>query len=200
MSSTWAPILEDAQPRSHIALVYRDDAFLAHAVAVWSAPALRSGGGAILVGTPSHGLTVRNQLRKHGLDVDDLERRGKLVLLDADWLMARFVLDGTPDATRFRALAAEIVHGMRAAVGPAEIRAWGEMVSLLHLRGNAPAARRLEDLWMEVISQHGIALMCSYDLAGGGDHAGFMRDVAHQHGRTLLQPEGDDATAAAATR
>lgn len=185
-----ASLFEDAGA-DHVALVYRDPGYLARAVAQWSSPALRGGGGAILVGTAPHAMDIRGALRRQGVDVEGLERNGRLVFVDAEWLMAHFILDGTPDAGRFRSLSAEIVRGVRAKAGArAPVRAWGEMVSLLRLRGKPAAAHRLEELWTEVIAEHDIALLCSYDSAHGesGAEEGLAR-IRALHPHVLVEPE-----------
>lgn len=193
MDRAWQPLFEDADELDHVALVYRDPGFLARAVAHWSAPPLRKAGGAILVGTPAHMQAIRGDLRKLGVDVDGAERSGRLVFIDADWLMGHFILDGTPDATRFRALATEIIGGVRRAIGAGPgIRAWGEMVSLLRLRGDPAGARRLEALWKDAIAESRIALLCSYDMQGLPKGASAMvdEDVRHMHDTLVVQPEG----------
>lgn len=191
--STWAPLFED-NGEPHVALVYRDPTFLAQAVARWSAPALRAGGGAILVGTAAHGVLIRQEMPALGIDVEGAERSGRLVFVEADWLMGHFMLDGSPNAERFRGLAREIIHGARARCHGRfpPIRAWGEMVSLLRLRGNAAAAQRLETLWTEVIAAEDIALLCSYDAehgASGEEEA--LKSFARTHGHVIVQPETD---------
>lgn len=198
MDRAWTPILEDPG-HDHIALIYRDPVFLSRAVAHWSAPALRNGGGAIHVGTAAHSMGVREDLRRMGADVEGIERAGRLVFVDADWLMGHFILDGTPDAAKFRDLAREIVDGVRRSIAPgAPMRAWGEMVSLLRLRGDPESARRLEKMWQEVIAEEAIALLCTYDLRGrpGLDAGEFHSDIAHAHGRLILQPEGAEKATA----
>lgn len=191
--TSWAPLLAEVPNDGHVALVYRDHDFLARAVAVWTAPALRAGGGAVLVGTANHAVSIRAQLALAGIDVAGAERVGRLVFVDADWLMGHFILDGTPDGARFRPLADEIITSVRRATGSAEapMRAWGEMVSLLRLRGNPAGARRLEELWTDVIEAHSIPLLCSYDIEGrlSEDDVAFHRSVAHAHDRLILQAE-----------
>lgn len=197
--STWAPLFEDAG-EAHVALIYRDQGFLARAVALWCAPALRAGGGAILVGTTAHAMSIRQELGAEGIDVAGAERVARLVFVDADWLMGHFILDGTPDAQKFRALASDMIRGVRAKGQPlAPVRAWGEMVSLLRLRGKPLAAQQLEELWAQVIADHDIALLCSYDAAHGESaETRAMSEIAHSHGKVILQPELE--LEAAATR
>lgn len=192
----WQSFVQDAPAGAHVAIVYRDAAFLARGVAGWSAASLRAGGGAILVGTVLHLELIREELRKAGEDVDGAERAGRLLMLDADWLMAHFILDGSPDGAKFSALARDIVGRTKAACGGRRVRAWGEMVSLLRQRGNAPAAARLEQLWNVVIEEHAISLLCSYEVEeqeGDAPGGGLLGDVLAMHSHVLPQPGLDGA-------
>lgn len=187
----WQAFVQDPPADAHVAIVYKDDAFLARGVASWVAPSLKTGGGAILVGTVSHLELVREELRRAGVDLDAADRSGRFLALDADWLMAHFVLDGSPDGAKFAALARDIVGRTQAACGGRPVRAWGEMVCLLRHRGNAAAAARLEELWNEVIEAYGITLLCSYAMeepeaeSPGG---GLMGSVLAAHSHVLPQP------------
>lgn len=192
----WQAFVQDPPVDAHVAIVYRDAAFLARGVAGWSAACLRGGGGAILVGTVGHLELIRAELRRAGEDVDGAERAGRLLTLDADWLMAHFILDGSPDGAKFSALARDIVSRTKAACGGGRVRAWGEMVALLRQRGNGDAATRLEHLWNAVIEEHAISLLCSYEMeepdaaAPGG---GLLGDVLATHSHVLPQPGNDGA-------
>lgn len=175
-------------------MVYADVGFLARGVATWIAPSLHAGGGAILVGTVSNLELVRSQLRRDGVDVDAAERAGRLLAVEADWLMARFMLDGTPEGGRFASLAKDMVGRVRAACEGRGVRAWGEMVDLLRERGNAAASLRLEALWSAVIEENGIALLCSYERVGPESDA-LLADALAMHDRVLPEPGTQGALA-----
>lgn len=192
---TWREVVRSPDVEPHVVQLYRDDGFLARGVAAWVAEPLRRGGGALLVCTPANARLVLARLPDEGVDPVAAEASGRLVIISADGLLARFMLAGNPDAGAFRRLAHEAIEGLRAAcAGPdAEVRAWGEMVNLLWQRGNLPAAQRLEALWNEVIAEEDIRLLCSYavDNLDARTHAGLLHDVCAGHARLL--PEEDDA-------
>lgn len=178
---------------SHLGLIVQDDAFLTASVTEWTIGALQEGGGAILVGTASHLEQIRTQCRARGSDIDGAERQGRAVLIDADWLLAKFMLDGSPNAQKFVPLLEEILTQMVRVVGsPSKVRAWGEMVSLLRARDNGQAALRLEALWEDSLQQHGFSLLCSYHTGHAElrPSAEMLRDVAHTHPSWLPQPTG----------
>lgn len=178
-------------PGGHVALLVRDDRFLVATVAGWALGSLKEGGGALLIGTPVHLEQIREAMSRSGCDLGAAERAGSVVVIDADWLMAKFMIDGSPDGRAFRGLLDEILGRMTGCVGsPTRIRAWGEMVALLRLRHNAKAATRLEALWEAALQAHGFALLCSYQT----DHPAetpsieLVRDVAHTHTSWYPQP------------
>lgn len=179
----WQTLIEQPPPRAHVGVVYREVAFLARVVAAWSAPSLRAGGGAILLGTPTHTEAIRGALKRSEVDVVAAEREGRLLVVDADWLMAHFVLDGSPMGAAFERLVGDIVGRVRQAARGAPVRAWGEMVCLLRSRGNAEAARRVEALWEAVIESQGISLLCSYEAGADASEpsGGLLEDVLASH-------------------
>ncbi|HUR68620.1 MAG TPA: MEDS domain-containing protein [Candidatus Thermoplasmatota archaeon] len=186
---TWSALASKTAPGQHLALLYRDEAFLARGVAAWAAGSLVPGGAAILVGTPIHAELIRNELRRSGFDVPRLEREGRLLVVDADWLMAQFILDGKPTAASFDELVRGMITRVRDVAGLVPIRAWGEMVSLLRVRNDPAAAQKLESMWNAAIDEHGIALLCSYSSADDGPHGWqkLVDDVTSVH--THIVPE-----------
>lgn len=175
----------------HVGLIVRENDFLASAVSEWAGQSLRAGGGAILVGSAVHLEQIRDAMRRAAIDVGGAEREGRAVLIEADWLLGKFMIDGSPQATLFRALLDEILTRMVAIVGsPERVRAWGEMVSLLRLRQNNDAAMKLESLWESALHEKGFSLLCSYHT---GDRLlsppeDLIRDVANTHASWLVEP------------
>ena len=190
----WQQLVESPPPHSHVVQIYRDEEFLRRAVAAWFAPVLRQGGGALLACTPEHGEMVRYALWEEGIDAAAMEERRWLVILDADGLMARFMAGDEPDGAAFKRLLAERVRSLREACGgeTRPVRVWGEMVDLLWKRGNLAGAQQLERLWNDVIQEHGIRLLCAYqvDNLDPATHPHVLRDVCASH--THLIPEEDD--------
>lgn len=181
---------------SHVGLIVQDDAFLAASVAEWAAGSLRAGGGALLVGTTPHLEQIRTECSRRGVDLGARERAGLVVLIDAEWLLAKFMLDGAPDGPRFRQLLDEILAGIVGAVGSStKVRAWGEMVSVLRLRNDAYGARKLEALWGEALHRHGFSLMCSYHTGhpDARPSSDLLKDVASSHASWMSQPMELDA-------
>jgi DcmR-like sensory protein len=192
----WQQLLEEPGTDRHVVQFYEEPSFLQEAVGIWVDRSLARGGGAILVATSHHADLVRSYLTQAGRDPPALEAAGRLVVVDADGLMARFLRAGEPDGERFHALIGELIVRVRAAAPypqATRIRAWGEMVNLLWQRGQLPAAQRLEHLWNEAIDQHAIHLLCSYQVANlkPETHNGLWKDLSAGHSQLI--PQRDEA-------
>lgn len=187
-SLSWRDLLREPATERHVVQLYDDLDFLAEAVATWSLPPLRADGAAILVGTAPTLALIRARLARFGLDSDSLVASGRLQLVDAEGLLARFLVDGAPDRARFLALASDLVRAARAAAGPrAEVRAWGEMVNILWQRGEKRAAGELEAQWNEAIDAESLRLLCSYrvDNLDPETYEGALHEVCAGHSQLI---------------
>ena len=146
----------------HAVKFYNDDASLGRTVAEFLAPGLREGQPAIVIATPEHRNLIAGQLAAHGLNVAELERDGDLQLIDADAMLARFMVGEEPDPVRFHATVDEVIARACKDRLPCPVRAYGEMVDVLWKRANAEGAIRLEMLWNRVATTAEFALLCGY--------------------------------------
>lgn len=183
------------EPHAHAVQLYRETPRMVDAVVAWLAPALREGGAALLICAPDHADLLRARLALDGFPIRDLEAQGRFRAVDAEGAMARFMEGGTPNGAAFKRLARGLVRDARRAcpLPDAPIRAWGEMVNLLWLRGQFGAAQRLEALWNEVIAEErGLELLCSYriDRLRAASYRNGLAAVCACHGH--LTPEPDD--------
>jgi PAS domain-containing protein len=96
------------------------------------------------------------------------------MLLDAEELLRRFMVDGMPVATLFKKIVGEVVERAKSTGSNRGVRIFGEMANLLWKR-NLPAAIRVEEMWNEVIEASGVSLFCAYS----------MSDVQHEFPQTL---------------
>src|ERR1700730_11005542 len=156
MSAEAIWILAERPSGEHIAQLYSHDTVLVESLRMFTTHGLSRREAVLLVLTPFHRDRLAQQLKADGLDVGRLLHDGRPVFLDAEKVLARFVLDGMPDATLFRMNVGEIVERMKSK-GGRKIRVFGEMVDLLW-RSNQPAAVRLEQLWTESIENSDLSL------------------------------------------
>lgn len=141
--------------------VYRDDTHLAEVVADFLAPGFEAGHGLFAVGTPGHLAAVEQRLRTGGRNVDAARASGQYVTADANAAVARLLVDGLPTRRTFDALIGRPLETLASRYG--NVRAYGEVVSLLWRDGKRAAALRLEELWNDAIRQHPLELVCGYN-------------------------------------
>lgn len=142
------------------------------AIAAFLQEGIDAGEVALVIATAAHVRAIDHRLRG----------RGRVLYLDADETLERFLVNGRPDRLRFLDTLGDLVA--QAAERGGAVRAFGEMVVLLCERGEAEAAVELEALWNEVATRHRVKLLCSYplDVVEGRNrgHAVRLRD-AHSH-------------------
>ena len=177
--------LQRMDGHAHLVEFYETDDFLADSVRDYLLPALREGDAAIVVATPDHERLFCAQLAAAGIGVDVARAERRLVVLDAAESLERFMVDGMPDETRFRAVIGGLIA--EAAAGPRGVRVYGEMVAVLWTRGQVAAAIALEDLWNDLSQTHPFSLFCAYPMRvfdRDSSTAGFRR-VCQQHSEVI---------------
>jgi hypothetical protein len=163
----WRDLIAEPVTRDHYVQVYRDERVLVEAVSLYAGAALGRSEAVLLVATAEHGQAVEESLARDGYDVAMLKGWGQLKVLDAEEVLSRFMVDGSPDEQRFKSVIRDLVGSVRASGRFRDVRVYGEMVNLLWSQ-NLPAAHRLEELWNDVIEEHSLSLFCAYCLDGGG--------------------------------
>lgn len=194
MSAISAITRQEGSP--HVVQLYRETSRMVEVVVGWLAPAFREGGAAIAICTPENAALLRERLARDGFPVAELEASGRFAVVDAEGAMSRFMVGGSPHGASFKRLARGLVRDARRAspVEGAPIRAWGEMVNLLWLRGSFAAAQRLEALWNEVIAEErGLELLCSYriDRLRAASYRDGLARVCACHGEVTPDPEDE---------
>jgi len=184
---------ERARSSTHVLQFCDDDQALTLAAADFLAEGIASGQAVVAFATPARREAMRDHLRTRGLDVEYLERESRFTIHDARATLATFMAGDMPDPRKFSHSVGAAVERLCEANHGADVRAFGEMVSLLWQDGNTRAAIRLEELWNELTETYPLALLCSY--AGGGflaataagDRAAVVR--LHTH---ILDPGSAD--------
>lgn len=158
-------------PHDHVVQFYEHDEQVVGAVGAYLAEGLRSGEAALVVATGAHRDAFEAWLTADGIDVADARERGTLVTLDAAGTLARFLLDGQPDAATFDAVIGGLVRDLRGHGRP--LRIYGEMVAVLWDEGHVPAAIAVEALWNDLGRDVDFSLFCAYKSQQGDDLAAF---------------------------
>src|SRR5580692_4282907 len=181
-------------PGEHVAYFYQASDSLLQALCDFIGPALGAGNAAIIIATKEHIEGLEQRLTARGLDTHKASQQGRYVALDASETLAKIMLHGMPDGSRFAEIVGGAMDRTRASVKTArpEIAAFGEMVSLLWTEGKIDAAIRLEQLWNELANKHSFSLRCAYPVANfcGEKNAQPLMRVCAEHSAIVLD-EGD---------
>ena len=153
----------EAPHDDHVVRFYDEDPELIAALEEFLLAPLLEGCPAIVIATADHTRALERSLVAAGIDLGELETRGRYVALDAEILMGRVIRNGRPDEAAFRR---EIGGALETLRGPGTIQAFGELVALLWERGNVGAAIRVEELWNELTPAHTFRLLCAYPMRG----------------------------------
>ena len=167
----------------HHVQFYENDGTLVSAVAEFLASGLTIGQPVVVIATETHRAAFMQRLRDTGADPDAHVRNGRLVMIDARATLATFMMDGAPNATRFRAVIGDAIENARIRHDAPVVRMYGEMVSLLWSDGNPDGALHLEELWNDIASEYAFSLLCGYAMASFdlADAAPRFVEICRQH-------------------
>lgn len=175
----------------HVVEFYEEDAELARTVGAYLTDAAQAGAVAIVVATEDHRRAFQAELTAAGLDAADACGDGRLVLLDAAEMLARFMPEGRIDGDAFHRVIGAVVR--KAAESGRPIRVYGEMVALLWEAGDVLAAIELERLWNDLGRELEFGLLCAYhsEAVSGSEHADALQQICHLHSAVWHEPRRD---------
>ena len=184
--------MESPPPRihakQHAVQFYGNEQSLFVTVAGFLSEGLVAGQPAIIIATEPHRLAIVDHLAARLIDVEQAQRIGDLVLLDAEESLATFMVGDTPDRNSFESHVGGVIERVLAGRSQTVIRAYGEMVDLLWKDGRPEAAIRLEVLWNSLAIKYGFALLCGYSMGNFYKQAEQFREVCALHTH-VIEPE-----------
>jgi hypothetical protein len=149
-----------AAAHDHFVQFYRTDDYLIECLAAYLAKGIWAGDKAIVLATAEHRIALEKRLRMKNVDVAAVTVSGQYLALDAQEVLAKFMVQGRPEPTAFRATVGELVR--QATQGGRPLRAFGEMVTLLWAGDKREAAIELEELWNDLARDYAFTLFCAY--------------------------------------
>ncbi|HWW87369.1 MAG TPA: MEDS domain-containing protein [Vicinamibacterales bacterium] len=176
----------------HTVHFYASEKSLFTTVAGFLGKALVDGQPAILFATAAHRTPILESLKRLLIDVDQAQRAGDLILVDAHRALSTFMVDRVPNAAAFEANVGTIISDVLKRRAPGVmIRAYGEMVDVLWKGRQFEAAIRLEMLWNKLAKQFGFALLCSYAMGAFYKQTEQCEEVLRQHAHVLPPSQRD---------
>jgi hypothetical protein len=164
----------------HAVRFYDSKESLCRIVATFLGEGLAAGQPGLVIGTPEHRASIADALRERGVDVDRLVAAGDLLLVDAKEMLAKFMVDGQPDANLFLEHATQALEQLCRGRKDCTVRAYGEMVDLLWKEDRDVAAIVLEMLWNKLAASASFSLLCGYAMGNFYKDASVV-DICSQH-------------------
>lgn len=169
----------------HPVIFYEQEQDFVDRVAGFMAEGLARGEACVVIATEPHRDAIAAELTERGL----LGTRagGIYRAFDAAETLARYMVEGWPDAARF----AEVIEPVLKETsqgGRKPLRLFGEMVALEFEAGHKEAAIRIEELWNGLGHRHDFTLLCAYPIGQASrmqDYTSLMR-VCAEHTHTAV--------------
>jgi hypothetical protein len=125
---------------------------------------LNRGEGVLTITTPGHHKRLVSELERLGVDTPTAIQQGRLICLNAQETMSRFIVSGKPDWNKFEAEMTAAVRRFHGEQGQRAFRAYGEMVDVLWDARRFAAAIRLEHFWNKLLARWSFSLYCAYSV------------------------------------
>jgi PAS domain S-box-containing protein len=188
--SSEAPAMSSPlEPSAHCVQFYSEDHILIEELARLIGMALVSGDAAIVIASKAHRRALIQELKARDLNVSRALSEGRLVSLDAEESLSRFMSIDGPDPDLFLRFAGDVIKEAQAATKRQQpgIVIFGEMVALLWSGGKQEEAIRLEKLWNDLAGTHSFFLRCAYPIHAfyKPQHTESFSSICAQHSNVL---------------
>ena len=155
-------------PAVHSVHVYNESSDLIARLCGIVSSSLKIGDAVLIVATGEHRDQLVKALLEAGVDVRAYARERRYTMIDANEMLATFMLHGMPDRDLFMASVGNLLVKIRQAARSQGqgITVFGEMVAVLWDQGSKEAALELEGLWNDVLNDRAFHLHCAYPRLG----------------------------------
>ena len=158
------------------------DAVLVTSFSRFVAGALDRGNAVIVLLTDAHERSLQRTLQASQVDIALATRQQRYVSVSITELLAKVMVNGGPDPTRFVNAAEELLTEVARRAGQhAEIAACGECSPTVWADGKVEAAIQLEQLWDDVAKSRKMDILCAYPLAARDESVPAVRRLCAEH-------------------
>ena len=168
----------------HAVRFYESDTSLARIVAEFLHEGFDRGSPGIVVATADLHAAIVRELKDRSLDMVELQRSHDLLLLDARETLSTFMIDGRPDARKFKDQMCHVIQGLYGDRADCTVRIFGQMVDILWHDGERDAAIQLEVLWNQLAHTATFSLLCGYAMGQFYKDANFDT-ICGQHSHVV---------------
>ncbi len=162
--------------QTHVVQFHTDNNYWRDNVGEFLCTTVSEGKSVIVCATPPHVAAVHQKMQAHHIDVQQLERTGRFITLDAADTLLKFMNSDLLDQRKFESLLGPVIRQAEAAAVAKNSRVTivGEMVALLWAAERVDATIKLEQLWNALARTHSFHLRCAYPASG------FQGKLMHQ--------------------
>ncbi len=151
-------------PCDHVVQIYENDNIFLDALSGFVMGGVKAGDCVIIIATAGHLKALNDRLTGFGIRVDQLIEEDRYIVLEAEEVLSKFMVDGWPDIRLFMQTITSLLD--RGTSQKRRIRVFGEMVAILWAQGLNGATVHLEYLWNKFCEQHSFCLFCAYPKTG----------------------------------
>jgi DcmR-like sensory protein len=188
--STWQDALSTMEHGQHAVQYYKDEEFLARVVGHYIGEGLQKGENAVMIPAKAHRQIFEQAIEAvSGRPTPEWQRRGNLIIIEAEETLSRLHQDGELDWRLFEA----VIGGVIRSLSTRPIRAYGEMVNLLWHWQKRAAAIELENFWNLLLKREKFSLLCAYrlDALSPETYDEKFDSVCHCHGIVLPSEDAE---------
>ncbi len=173
----------------HSVHFYGNDAALIDRLCGVVCSGLLVGNAVLLVATPEHRKQLVQCLERLEVDVRKHAREGKFSMIDAEELLATFMVNDSPHPKLFLASVGALLADAKKSARSHEqgLTVFGEMVALLWEQGNPSGALALEKLWNDLLKDRAFHLHCAYPQCLVENDDEGMRSITEVHSHVVGQ-------------
>jgi hypothetical protein len=195
-------LLRNTVSQQHVVSFYREIAGLTRSVGNYISEGLTRGEIGLILATRKHIQEFLQHLTNAGYNPTDLQGQGQLVVLDAQEMLVRFMIEGKPNARLFDSCVGQLVRDLLGAGQSRGLRAYGEMVGVLWLNGQFSAAMAVEELWNDLMQHTSFSLFCGYpiDIFDRSFHRCDVDAVMCSHAQLVSEGSDDGGLESAVSR
>jgi hypothetical protein len=152
-------------PCNHLVQIYEDDEAVLGALEGFVLSGFKTGESVIIIATQEHISALHHRFVQQDIDLEAFIKNDQYIPLNAEQVLASFMVNNWPDEPRFFETVRRIVTKARGRSNR-PVRAYGEMVALLWGKGLSGATVHLEHLWNKFCETEIFCLFCAYPKAG----------------------------------
>lgn len=175
---------EEEAASAHVVQIYENEEALLNLLESFVTGGIAAGDAVVLIATSKHLDSLEQKLKLAGVDVDTLKADDRYLPLNAEEVLARFMINDWPNYSLFMETITRVFR--RVKKDKRHIRAFGEMVAILWEQGNSGATIMLEQLWNMYAEKEPFSLYCAYPKSAFPDNSDVsLKNICKTHSKII---------------